>query len=231
MFLFLEDASASYCSYFSHEIQRAAARTGCASGSSVGPHLLIHHETRNTQPLGEQSYEALVHRFRHDPSGPPSFPVAYSDVDYIGVKFDPSSGTDFSLLKKAVGKALSRETVRVHRPPAVVYGQLSALTRKFKGDMAMPVYGILPDLFFRCPLKCLSCGLQCSLTVGHEEGGGACHFVSESSLCTYSARFDNVELVCQVLPIFSKPFTGKCADFGPKPSILRQEQLGKISKP
>lgn len=146
MFLFLEDASASYCSYFSSEIKRAAARTNCTSGASVGPHLVIHHETRNTIPLGEQSHEALVQRFRHDPKGPPSFPVAYSDVDYIGCRHNPAKGTDFALLQGAVKRALAKETVRVHRPPAVVFHQLSALTRKFKGDMALPVrspFGIL----------------------------------------------------------------------------------------
>eukprot|EP00282_Hemiselmis_andersenii_P021942 CAMPEP_0172036040 /NCGR_PEP_ID=MMETSP1041-20130122/21936_1 /TAXON_ID=464988 /ORGANISM="Hemiselmis andersenii, Strain CCMP439" /LENGTH=200 /DNA_ID=CAMNT_0012693211 /DNA_START=48 /DNA_END=647 /DNA_ORIENTATION=+ len=91
MFLFLEDASASYCFYFSSEIARAASLCGSSSTSSVGPHLVIYHETRNTQPLGEHSHRALVQRFRTNPTGAPSFPVAYSDVDYKALNTAPQA--------------------------------------------------------------------------------------------------------------------------------------------
>jgi len=52
MFSFLEDASAAYCKYFQKELEAAAALTcNSAAVSSVGPALVLFHETRNTEVL------------------------------------------------------------------------------------------------------------------------------------------------------------------------------------
>ena len=84
-----------------------------------------------------------------------SFPLAYSDVVYVGQRKRDARATDFEPLRQAVSNLLSHNSVRVPRAPAVVFEQLMALNRKFTGDLdATFVGGILPDLLFRCPHVC-----------------------------------------------------------------------------
>mmetsp|Transcript_14750 Transcript_14750/g.22931 ORF Transcript_14750/g.22931 Transcript_14750/m.22931 type:complete len:564 (-) Transcript_14750:617-2308(-) len=172
------------------ELKKAALALN-ASTASVGPALVIFHQTQNTQPLGEQWHEDLIARFS-SPGG--CFPECYSDVQYIGYR--QSGVTDFTALQAAVRKRLDQESVRLHRPVRIIHRQLEALNKKFAGELSpSPVWGVLPDNFFRCPRRCFSCGVQCVETVGHEVDKIP-HKAAEP-LCVYNDRYKNIEQVCQ----------------------------------
>jgi zinc finger FYVE domain-containing protein 1 len=157
MFAFLEDASAAYCKYFQQELETAATRTSnSAVISSVGPALVLFHETRNTDVLEADINAHLIDRFSAAANKTMrSFPLAYSDVVYVGQRKRDARATDFEPLRQAVSNLLSHNSVRVPRAPAVVFEQLMALNRKFTGDLDASFVGdILPDLLFRCPHVC-----------------------------------------------------------------------------
>ncbi|KAJ1476288.1 hypothetical protein T484DRAFT_1825390 [Baffinella frigidus] len=156
MFHFLEDASAAYCSYFERELRSVAERTGSTRTANVGPALVIFHETRNTSPLGAEAHLALLQRFSIPPgcsislgaeahlallqrffippdAGETCFPLAYSDVKYVGQRREGTSTapTDFEPLRQAVYANLEKTTVRLHRPAALLFAQLQALNARF----------------------------------------------------------------------------------------------------
>ena len=89
-----------------------------------------------------------------------SFPLAYSDVVYVGQRKPEGANTDFSGLRTAVAGFVAHNSVRLPREPGVLYQQLVSLNHKFTGEIAQTrlfVGGILPDLLFRCPERCLPC--------------------------------------------------------------------------
>jgi zinc finger FYVE domain-containing protein 1 len=151
----------------------AATPSHTCTVSSVGPALVLFHETRNTEVLASDITSNLIERFSAATNKSiRSFPLAYSDVVYVGQRKPEGAATDFSGLRTAVAGFVSHNSVRLPREPGVLYSQLVALNLKFTGQIACAshfVGGILPDLLFRCPERCLACSLQCMHTVSHDE--------------------------------------------------------------
>ncbi|EKX30971.1 hypothetical protein GUITHDRAFT_122825 [Guillardia theta CCMP2712] len=196
MFQFLEDASTAFCKYFQSELEAVAVKTGVQTMvSSVGPALIIFHETRNTEVLKSDVTSNLVERFTTASNKEiRSFPLAYSDVQYVGSRKPEGHKTDFSPLQLAIASSLAKCTVRIHRAPQVVYQQIVSLNDKFSGQLPTHCGNILPDVLFRCPHRCFACGLQCNQTVSHDVLKSP-HSVEGT--CKFVACYGNEEYTCQ----------------------------------
>lgn len=141
MFSFLADASNAYWKHFSPELQAASERNGLEfSISSLGPSVIIFHETQFTEILGTSSHglpnvgpyfqtsgqdhtmtaeEHLQKRFAELKLSP----KAFSAIEYIGVQ-TITPPTDFTLLKKCLTKLLQNNSVRAPRTPDVILKSL-----------------------------------------------------------------------------------------------------------
>uniref|UniRef100_A0ABI7ZEX0 FYVE-type domain-containing protein n=1 Tax=Felis catus TaxID=9685 RepID=A0ABI7ZEX0_FELCA len=162
LFKFLGDASEAYLKHFTKELKATTARCGLdVPLSTLGPAVIIFHETVHTQLLGsdhpsEVPEKLIQDRFRKLGR----FPEAFSSIHYKGTRtYNPP--TDFSGLRRALEQQLENNTTRSPRHPGVIFKALKALSDRFSGEIPddqMAHSSFFPDEYFTCSSLCLSCG-------------------------------------------------------------------------
>ncbi|XP_011805206.1 PREDICTED: zinc finger FYVE domain-containing protein 1 [Colobus angolensis palliatus] len=125
LFKFLGDASEAYLKHFTKELKATTARCGLdVPLSTLGPAVIIFHETVHTQLLGsdhpsEVPEKLIQDRFRKLGR----FPEAFSSIHYKGTRtYNPP--TDFSGLRRALEQLLENNTTRSPRHPGVIFKAL-----------------------------------------------------------------------------------------------------------
>ncbi|XP_041132472.1 zinc finger FYVE domain-containing protein 1-like [Polyodon spathula] len=198
LFKFLGDASDAYLKYFTKELKATTARFGLdVPLSSLGPAVIIFHETVHTTLLGsdkpsDSPERLLQERFRKLGC----FPEAFSSVQYRGTRtYNPP--TDFSGLLWTVEQQLSNNTMRSPRPSRVIYKALQALSERFSGEILdehMAHSSFFPDEYFTCNSLCLSCGAGCKNSMNHVREGV---YHEAKQRCRYSPQYDNRIYTCK----------------------------------
>ncbi|XP_059908211.1 zinc finger FYVE domain-containing protein 1-like [Gadus macrocephalus] len=198
LFKFLGDASDAYLKHFTKELKASIARCGLdVPLSSIGPAVVIFHETVHTKLLGsgktsEPVDRLLLERFRKLGR----FPEAFSSVQYRGTQ-TLSPPTDFSGLKASLEQLLDNNATRSPRTPVVIFKALQALSDRFCGEISdeLVAHGcFFPDEYFTCSSLCLGCGCGCKNSMNHL-GEGVCHEAKHR--CRYSPQQDNRIYTCK----------------------------------
>ncbi|XP_078419036.1 zinc finger FYVE domain-containing protein 1 isoform X1 [Cetorhinus maximus] len=198
LFKFLGDASEAYLKHFTKELKATTARCGLdVPLSTLGPSVIIFHETVHTKLLGsdrpsEIPEKLLQERFRKLGR----FPEAFCSIQYKGTRtYNPP--TDFSGLLRTIEQQLNNNTTRSPRPPAIIFKALKALSERFSGEIAddqMAHSCFFPDEYFTCSCTCLSCGIGCKNSMNHAKDGVP-H--ESESRCSYSHQYDNRVYTCK----------------------------------
>ncbi|XP_053553750.1 zinc finger FYVE domain-containing protein 1 [Bombina bombina] len=198
LFKFLGDASEAYLKHFTKELKATTARCGLdVPLSTLGPGVVIFHETVHTKLLGSEKAseipeKVIQDRFRRLGR----FPEAFSSIHYKGTRtYNPP--TDFSGLRKAVELQLENNTTRSSRHPGVIYKALKALSDRFSGEIPddqMTHSCFFPDEYFTCSAICLSCGAGCRNSMNHSKEGLPHEAMSR---CRYSHQYDNRVFTCK----------------------------------
>ncbi|MBN3326232.1 ZFYV1 protein, partial [Atractosteus spatula] len=198
LFKFLGDASDAYLKHFTKELKATTARCGLdVPLSTLGPAVIIFHETVHTKLLGSdkpsESVERLLQeRFRKLGH----FPEAFSSIQYRGTRtYNPP--TNFSGLLRTLEQQLSNNTMRSPRPPRVIFKALQALSERFNGEIPddyLAHSSFFPDEYFTCSSLCLSCGSGCKNSMNHMKEGVP-HEAKHR--CRYSAQYDNRVFTCK----------------------------------
>lgn len=198
LFKFLGDASEAYLKHFTKELKATTARCGLdVPLSTLGPAVIIFHETVHTQLLGsdhpsEVPEKLIQDRFRKLGR----FPEAFSSIHYKGTRtYNPP--TDFSGLRRALEQQLENNTTRSPRHPGVIFKALKALSDRFSGEIPddqMAHSSFFPDEYFTCSSLCLSCGAGCKNSMNHGKEGVP-H--EAKSRCRYSHQYDNRVFTCK----------------------------------
>uniref|UniRef100_A0A3Q0QY46 Zinc finger FYVE-type containing 1 n=1 Tax=Amphilophus citrinellus TaxID=61819 RepID=A0A3Q0QY46_AMPCI len=162
LFKFLGDASDAYLKHFTRELKATTTRCGLdVPLSTLGPAVIIFHETVHTKLLGsdtpsESAERLLQERFRKLGL----FPEAFSSIQYRGTRtYNPP--TDFSGLLRSLEQQLDNNTTRSPRSASVIFKALQALSERFSGEIPdehMTSNSFFPDEYFTCSSICLSCG-------------------------------------------------------------------------
>uniref|UniRef100_A0A8C5QGD3 FYVE-type domain-containing protein n=1 Tax=Leptobrachium leishanense TaxID=445787 RepID=A0A8C5QGD3_9ANUR len=199
MFQFLGNASKAYLRFFTPELKALSSRCGLeVTLSSLGPALIVFHETSRTDILGHgsktpgQAEKELQKRF-HDLGTPAE---AFSSLCYVGVK-SVVPPTDFSPLQEVVKKQVMDTSTRSSRPPAHVFSALQRLSERFSDDIPegqIHVTSFFPDEYFTCSLHCLSCRSRCKNRMNHLKDGVP-H--QADGLCQYAHEYSNKVLICR----------------------------------
>lgn len=198
LFKFLGDASDAYLKHFTKELKATTARCGLdVPLSTLGPAVVIFHETVHTKLLGsDKSSESvdrlLVERFRKLGR----FPEAFSSIQYRGTRTS-TPPTDFSGLQRNLEQLLDNNATRSPRTPIVIFKALQALSERFNGEIADELVAhscFFPDEYFTCSSICLSCGSGCRNSMNHL-WEGASHEAKHR--CRYSVHCDNRIFTCK----------------------------------
>ncbi|UJR09856.1 hypothetical protein I4U23_014078 [Adineta vaga] len=196
MFQFLSDASSAFLKYFRKELENVM-RNCKADGpmSTMGPTLIVFHETQHTGILRDHhqgqitAVEQLKQRFEtmnlsYD---------AYSSIEYVGIQTMGTEPTDFTEIKATIAAILNNNNIRSRRSLSVIFKALKALNEKFNHTIPPSIPSTLPDDFFACCAKCLSCGMKCTMAANHHKD----HIPHEcETRCTYNKELDNEVWKC-----------------------------------
>uniref|UniRef100_A0A669ELM1 Zinc finger FYVE-type containing 1 n=1 Tax=Oreochromis niloticus TaxID=8128 RepID=A0A669ELM1_ORENI len=198
LFKFLGDASDAYLKHFTRELKATTTRCGLdVPLSTLGPAVIIFHETVHTKLLGsdtpsESAERLLQERFRKLGL----FPEAFSSIQYRGTRtYNPP--TDFSGLLRSLEQQLDNNTTRSPRSASVIFKALQALSERFSGEIPdehMNSNSFFPDEYFTCSSICLSCGSGCKRSMNHLKEG-LDHEAKHR--CRYSAQYDNRIYTCK----------------------------------
>ncbi|XP_040188991.1 zinc finger FYVE domain-containing protein 1 isoform X1 [Rana temporaria] len=198
LFKFLGDASEAYLKHFTKELKATTARCGLdVPLSTLGPGVIIFHETVHTKLLGSEKASEIPEKVIQDRFRKLGrFPEAFSSIHYKGTRtYNPP--TDFSGLRRAVEQQLENNTTRSSRNPGVIYKALKALSDRFSGEIPddqMTHSCFFPDEYFTCSALCLSCGAGCKNSMNHSKEG----LLHETPRrCRYSHQFDNRVYTCK----------------------------------
>ncbi|XP_078262257.1 zinc finger FYVE domain-containing protein 1 isoform X2 [Rhinoraja longicauda] len=198
LFKFLGDASEAYLKHFTKELKATTARCGLdVPLSTLGPSVIIFHETVHTKLLGSDGPSELPEKLlqeRFHKLG--RFPEAFCSIQYKGTRtYNPP--TDFSGLLWTVEQQLNNNTTRSPRPPGIIFKALKALSERFCGEIAddrIAYSCFFPDEYFTCSCTCLSCGVGCKNSMNHAKDGIP-H--DSQSRCSYSHQYDNRVYTCK----------------------------------
>ncbi|CAF0874456.1 unnamed protein product [Adineta ricciae] len=168
MFQFLSDASNAFLKYFRKELENVMKNCK-ADGpvSTMGPTLIVFHETQHTGILkgSKTAVEQLKERFEtmklsYD---------AYSSMEYVGIQTVGSKSSNFSEIKAMIAATLNNNNIRSRRRLSIIFKALKALNEKFTHAIPPSIPSTLPDAFFACCVKCLSCGTKCTAVANHKK--------------------------------------------------------------
>ncbi|XP_064408780.1 zinc finger FYVE domain-containing protein 1 [Latimeria chalumnae] len=199
MFQFLGSASQAYLKHFTRELRALSTRCGLEVPlSSLGPSVIIFHETSRTELLGSECHtpgkaETLLKKRFHELH---LTTEAFSSVLYVGVK-TIKPPTDFAKLQAVVKQQVQDTSTRSPRSPAVVYNALKALSDRFCGeipDEKIAISNFFPDEYFTCSCACLSCGVRCGNRMNHLKDNVP-HMAG--GLCQFAHQYSNKVLICK----------------------------------
>nr|XP_040054814.1 zinc finger FYVE domain-containing protein 1-like isoform X2 [Gasterosteus aculeatus aculeatus] len=198
LFKFLGDASDAYLKHFTKELKATTARCGLdVPLSTLGPAVVIFHETVHTKLLGSEKSSESVDRLLSERFKKLSrFPEAFSSVQYWGTQ-TLSPPTDFRGLQNKLEQLLDNNATRSPRTPVVIFKALQALSERFNGEITGELVAhscFFPDEYFTCSCLCLSCGSGCKNSMNHLEEG-VCHEAKHR--CRYSLQYDNRIYTCK----------------------------------
>eukprot|EP00092_Neocalanus_flemingeri_P009959 GFUD01010737.1.p1 GENE.GFUD01010737.1~~GFUD01010737.1.p1 ORF type:complete len:703 (-),score=93.22 GFUD01010737.1:369-2477(-) len=198
LFYFLGDASKAYNKHFKQELNRMGEANSFSenfehSVSSLGPTVIVFHETLHTDILsksnGGDPEKTLRERFcalKQDIS-------AFSKIRYVGTRSDVSGRTNFGILREALGKELSDSSIRSQRKITLVYQAFQLLNKKFSGNVIETSHCSFPDEYFTCAAKCQSCESRCGKQMNHT----AEHTSGVGKKCIFSVQYENKIYTCQ----------------------------------
>lgn len=205
MFYFLGDASKSYARHFSAELDKLNKENRLNKSlenenvSSLGPSVIVFHETVYTDPLGEHDPEGAL---RNRLTNMDQDISAFSKLKYVGSRMDPTSPTNstnnpnssssFTQLREVIRRELLDNTVRSARKLSHVYKAFSCLNNKFSGNVS-PGQRSFPDQYFTCQSTCQSCGVRCCGQMRHAGD----HTVDSDVACAYSVQLENKVYSCK----------------------------------
>lgn len=189
MFKFLGTASKAFTKYFSAALQAVAP---LGTPQSLGPAVIIFHETQNTEVLkgDDEKKEEDILRDRFAKSQLDY--TAFSSLRYVGIR-TTKPPTNYEPLKMALEKELLNTTVRSPREPKVVFGALQAMNQKFNGELSTLPNNSFPEQYFTCTTFCKSCEVRCQLSMGHLDGKED-HRYAEG--CKYQHQYENKVYLC-----------------------------------
>ncbi|XP_055544254.1 zinc finger FYVE domain-containing protein 1-like isoform X2 [Wyeomyia smithii] len=190
MYEFLGMASKAFTKYFSTALHKLALSS---SPQSLGPAVIIFHETLNTEVLKEDDEGRKEEDIIRERFGRSKLELtAYSSLRYVGIKTSQPP-TNFDSLRNALICELRNTTVRSPRQPTLVFEALNALNAKFNGELSSASNHIFPEQYFTCMTKCKSCKIRCQLSMGHLDykEDHKC-----ASTCKYQHQFENKVYLC-----------------------------------
>ncbi|XP_053693658.1 zinc finger FYVE domain-containing protein 1-like isoform X2 [Sabethes cyaneus] len=190
MYKFLGMASKAFTKYFSTALQSLALP---GSPQSLGPAVIIFHETQNTEVLkedeeGKKEEDILRERFAKSKLDL----TAFSSLRYVGIR-TREPPTNYEPLKVALQRELKNTTVRSPRQPTVVFDALLALNRKFNGELSSFPNHTFPEQYFTCTMFCKSCEGRCQLSMGHLDSKEE-HKCGMT--CKYQHQYENKVYLC-----------------------------------
>jgi len=164
---FLGDASKAYNNHFSNELKGM-------SESSLGPTVIIFHETRFTRKLQEEPGGKSPEMILEDHFSSLNQDIsAFSRLRYFGVQREGPNGCvdeesqSFAKLQNLVKEELEENSVRSARGMELIFKALCALNEKFSGDLSTSSRRSFPDEYFTCRTRCSSCDERCTLPLNH----------------------------------------------------------------
>ncbi|OXU20485.1 hypothetical protein TSAR_001428 [Trichomalopsis sarcophagae] len=194
MFTFLGTASRAYSHYFQAALQAVGQREGVLNSvNTLGPSVIIFHETRHTRPLTSTASESAEDILRDRFAQTELEIEAFSSIKYVGVQ-TTNPPTNYDPLKAAIKNELFNTTVRSARKPHLVYSTLKILNDKFSGKIENISNILFPDQYFTCPVKCFSCDCRCQNSMGHVREGKP-H--TSDARCRYQHQFENLVYTCK----------------------------------
>ncbi|KZC14494.1 PREDICTED: zinc finger FYVE domain-containing protein 1-like [Dufourea novaeangliae] len=194
LFMFLGTASRAYNHHFQTALQAVGQREGVLSSlSTLGPSVIVLHETRYTEPLTNNGAESAEEILRTRFAQMKLETEAFSSMKYVSLQ-TANPTADYALLQATIKKELNNTTVRSARQPYLVYNTLKVLNDKFSGEIETYSNSLFPDQYFTCPVKCLSCGCRCSNSMGHLREGIP-H--SSNTRCRYQHQYENLVYICK----------------------------------
>ncbi|XP_071582621.1 zinc finger FYVE domain-containing protein 1 [Temnothorax nylanderi] len=194
LFTFLGTASRAYSHHFKAALQAIGQKEGISTSlSTLGPSIIVLHETRHTIPLinngAESAEDILRNRFTQM-----SLEIdAFSSIKYIGLQ-SANDTTDYELLRSTIESELNNTTVRSARKPHLVYYTLKRLNDQLSSENGNISNSLFPDQYFTCPVKCLSCGNGCANSMGHLREGKP-H--SSNTRCKFQCQYENLIYICK----------------------------------
>lgn len=194
LFTFLGTASHAYSHHFRAALQAIGQREGItASLSTLGPSIIVLHETRHTVPLinnGSESAEDIL-RARFAQMGLKI--DAFSSIKYVGLQ-TVNDTTDYEELRSAIESELNNTTVRSARKPHLVYNILKSLNDQLSSEVENVSNTLFPEQYFTCPVRCLSCDNGCGNSMGHLSEGKP-H--SSNIKCKFQCQYENSTYICK----------------------------------
>ncbi|CAF1114250.1 unnamed protein product, partial [Rotaria sordida] len=195
MFQFLSDISNVFIKYFRKELENIMKNCKIdESISTIGPTLIIFHETQHTEILKDyfQCQKTAVEQLKERFETMKLSYDAYSSIEYVGIQTQGEESSDFNKIKETITVALD-DNRRVRRPLSVIFKVLKALNEKFNHVISPSIPSTLPDDFFACNTKCLSCGAKCIIPANHEKDNIP-HKCDKR--CLYNKELDNEVWKC-----------------------------------
>jgi len=205
MFVFLKDASKAYCEHFTKDLQQVAERNNIdVPLSTLGPSVLIFHETQFVEPLdsvvntpltddekGSNVTRSADSQISQRFIALGALPQAFSTIRYCGTR-TTEAPTDFTKFRQAVISELQTNSIRNGKSLSVVLESLQILNTKFSGRIIPEQAATFSDAYFRCNAVCQSCGGQCNKSVSHED---EVH-TTGTKYCRYQHQYKNRVYIC-----------------------------------
>ncbi|XP_045480023.1 zinc finger FYVE domain-containing protein 1-like [Harmonia axyridis] len=195
MYSFLGGASKAYKNYFSRAFEKFRVKNDIDTSISLGPSLIIFHETRFTETLDysagvTESAEDIIRtnfndlRLEYD---------SFSSIKYVGIR-NKDAPTKYKRLRIAVRKELESTEIRSPREAKYIYLIIKSLNQKFQNKINEPQPDVYLPAFFTCQDKCISCHTSCTLSTGHKDEGEP-HATSKK--CEFQHQFQNCIYLCK----------------------------------
>ncbi|TDG42344.1 hypothetical protein AWZ03_011232 [Drosophila navojoa] len=188
MYEFLGTASKAFCLHFTQALQ------AMGNGSTLGPAVIIFHETHYTKPLESTVEESAEDKLRNNFALLNYETNAFSSLRYVGIQTDANKSTNFQKISDALHLEIENTSVRSPRQPAVVFKAMKLLNQKFAGEIIEKAINPFPEQYFTCGAHCESCSRRCQRSMGHVSDGEP-HFNTQP--CNYQHQFGNKLYLCK----------------------------------
>ncbi|XP_032597211.1 zinc finger FYVE domain-containing protein 1 isoform X2 [Drosophila grimshawi] len=188
MYEFLSTASEAFDTHFTQALQ------AMGNGSTLGPAVIIFHETHYTKPLESSVEESAEDKLRNSFANQKFKTNAFSSLRYVGIQTDAKSSTNFTKISDALRIEIENTSVRSPRQPSVVFKAIKLLNQKFAGEIIEKAINPFPEQYFTCGAHCESCSRRCQRSMGHVSDGES-HFNMQP--CNYQHQYENKMYLCK----------------------------------